>query len=146
VASYSPLSYPPTFPPTSKCKRFFLGVRWLGPDLNFLDEIKAQQAARDPSAMDCWPVSARHEAFETGRILARHLHWPTPYFIPGDRVDVILGGPEFSSIDDLGAEEAVAALEQHFGVTMGDPFWHAAASETLGQLLEGLLMARGGGP
>jgi hypothetical protein len=57
---------------------------------------------------------------------------------------VIAGGPEFRSIDDLGADEAVGEIEEHLGITMGAAFWQAAASGTLGELVDQLLVAKSG--
>jgi hypothetical protein len=53
-AATDPLVFPPHFPPTTRWKRFFQGVRWLGPDLTFFKMLKRQQANRLQNQMEVW--------------------------------------------------------------------------------------------
>ena len=142
---YTPLEYPSHYPPTDRWKRFFIGVRWLGPDLSFFKQLRSQQGARVPGCMTGWGGGDRQAlAAHVSSIFAKQLRWPCPYFLPNDKLAVIAGGPEFRSIDDLGADEAVGEIEEHLGITMGAAFWQAAASGTLGELVDQLLVAKSG--
>ncbi len=40
------LQIPEHFPPKAAWKRFFIGVRWLGPDLSFFKAMKTEQGQR----------------------------------------------------------------------------------------------------
>src|SRR5574337_1388714 len=102
-----PLRYPSHYPPTERWQRFFIGVRWLGPDLSFFKQLEAQQGSRSSRLLDCWGGGDRASvAAEVGIIFARRLRWSSPYFLPGDNVAVIAGGPRFASIDgDLDAAD-----------------------------------------
>jgi hypothetical protein len=48
------LSYPKHYPPKTRWKKFFIGVRGLGSDLSFFDDLNAQQVARVPAMMNAW--------------------------------------------------------------------------------------------
>ena len=138
-----PLQYPPHLPPTGKWQRFFIGVRWLGPDLSFLKQLSAQQESRTSELMDQWGGGTRQQvATQTSAILARHLRWPSTHFLPGDNLGVIASGPRFGIIDsDLDAEDAIANIEKQLGVSMPREFWQAAGSSTFGEVVDQLLAA-----
>lgn len=136
----APLIYPPHYPPTDRWKRFFLGVRWLGPDLSFFGDLRATQASRTAQSIDAWGGGDRQAlAITVCAAFSRHLRWPTPYFLPTDSVAVIAGGPKFTNFDE--AEDVVDEIEERMGVKLGDSFWSAAGSGTLGQLVDRLLSA-----
>ncbi|WP_312318895.1 hypothetical protein [Stenotrophomonas sp.] len=118
------LRYPAHYPPTDRWKRFFIGVRWLGPDLSFFPALKARQAARSSALMDVWGGGSRqHCAEQVGQIFAEHLHWRAPVFLPEDRMNVVLGGPTFDGGDALDAWEAIRSIEEEIGVRFPDAFW-----------------------
>lgn len=120
-----PLQYPAHYPPTDRRKRFFIGVRWLGPDLSFFPALKARQAARSSALMDTWGGGSRqHCAERVGRIFAEQLHWRTPVFLPEDRMNVVLGGPSFDGTDTLDAWAAVRVVEEEIRVRFPDAFWN----------------------
>lgn len=120
-----PLQYPAHYPPTDRWKRFFIGVRWLGPDLSFFSALKGRQAARSPALLNAWGGGNRqHLAERVGRIIAKRLHWRTSVFLPEDRINVVLGGPTFDGTDAFDAWEAVRAIEEEFGVKFPDAFWN----------------------
>lgn len=138
-----PLQYPSHYPPTDRWQRFFIGVRWLGPDLSFFKQLSAQQRFRTSELLGQWGGGTRQQAAtEISAILARHLRWHSPYFLPGDNVGAIAGGPRFNSIDgDLDAENAIGEIEEHLGVTMPKSFWWTSGSSTLGEIVDQLLAA-----
>ncbi len=135
-----PLKYPSHYPPTDRWQRFFIGVRWLGPDLSFFKQLSAQQRSRSSRLLDSWGGDNRQlVATAIGAIFSRHLRWPTPYFLPGDSVAVIAGGPRFDSIDgDLDVDEAIGEIEELLGVTMSKTFWQGAGSLMLADLVDQL--------
>ena len=61
----SALVFPEHFPPATRWKKFFIGVRWLGPDLSFFKDLKAQQAARSADSMHAWGGGMRQQIAET---------------------------------------------------------------------------------
>lgn len=142
-----PLQYPPHYPPTDPWERFFIGVRWLGPDLSFFKALAAQQRSRSPGLLDRWGGGERQRvATQVGVIMARHLGWPNPYFLPGDSVAVVAGGPRFDAMDrDLDVEETIAELQETLGVAMPKAFWQDAGPLTLAELVD-QLMAAGAAP
>ena len=144
MRSDEPLQYPPHYPPTDRWKRFFIGVRWLGPDLSFFKQLSAQQKSRTSEVMEHWGGGIRQEvATEISAIFAKRLRWPSPYFLPCDIVGVIAGGPRFDSIDgDIDAKDAISEIEEYLGITMPASFWQNAASTTLADLAHHLLEAQ----
>src|SRR5690606_8158279 len=138
-----PLQYPPQYPPSERWQRFFIGVRWLGPDLSFFPKLRMQQAARLPGQLSLWGGGARQAvATEVGAIFSRRLRWPTPYFLPIDNIAVIAGGPRFSTIDgDLDAEDAIGEIEEALMVKMTKTFWQDAGPLSLGEVVDCLLAA-----
>jgi hypothetical protein len=134
----APLVFPAHYPPTDKWKKFFNGVRWLGPDLSFFKTLRAQQAARSADMMQVWGSASRQKlALHVGDIFSKHLRWSTPYFLPQDRVEVIATGPHLGLVLDC-AEEAVEEIEVLLGKHMGDAFWNSftgSFEELIDQLL-----------
>jgi hypothetical protein len=147
VTPEQPLVYPPHYPPTDRVKRFFIGVRWLGPDLSFFGALRAVQGARSIQAMATWGGGEREAlAFLAGRIFARRLRWPGRYFIPADRVAVIAGGPCFRMLDGgLDARDAAAEIEASLGLALGRGFWASAGAISFGELVDRLLEAKAAG-
>jgi hypothetical protein len=141
------LKYPPHFPPTDRWKRFFLGVRWLGPDLSFLKRLGEIQGGRSSEVMNSWGGGDRQlVAIEVSSIFANRMGWPSPYFLPGDNVGVIVSGLVFGGggVDDVDIMDAVGEIEERIGINPGAPFWQDSASGTLGELVDNLLRTRSG--
>ena len=138
-----PLQYPSHYPPTDRWQRFFVGVRWLGPDLSFFRRLRLQQAARSPSQLSSWGGGARQTvATEVGAVFSRRLRWPTPYFLPSDNMSVIASGPRFNTIDGgLDVEDAIGEIEEFLMVKMPKAFWQDAGSLSLGDVVDRLLAA-----
>src|SRR5438105_1544450 len=109
-----PLSYPPGYPPTDRWKKFFIGVRRLGPDLSFFADLEKQQQSRTEEMMSAWGGGQRQDlATGVGRVFQKWLRWPTPYFLPDDSIMVIAGGPRFHMVDNLEFEAAIEEIETH---------------------------------
>lgn len=134
-----PLEYPAHYPPTDRWKKFFIGVRRLGPDLAFFQDLKGQQAARTADSMCAWSTAARRAlAGAFGRAFQEWLRWPTPYFLPGDRLDAIAGGPSFRSVDYGEVEEALLQVERQLEHSVPPAFWQTTNAKTLGELIDQL--------
>ena len=144
-----PLEYPPHYPPTDCWKKFFIGVRWLGPDISFFKDLKRQQDARTAESMNAWESSTRKEmASVFGQSFAKHCGWPKPYFLPNDRMMVIVNGPSYGSIfpgdvDDLDIEEAFEEIEENLHQRFPDSFWSLSLQKTLGEVVDDIIMKRG---
>jgi hypothetical protein len=139
-----PLQYPPHFPPTTRRKRFFLGVRGVGPDMSFLKELRASQGSRTTESMSEWGGGERQAlAVAVGSIFAKYCNWLSPHFLPGDSVAVIAGGSTFGWLDETDVGDAIGAIEELVGVKMPQGFWDEAGLSTLGQLLGQLASAAG---
>jgi hypothetical protein len=136
-----PLKFPSHFPSSNRWERFFVGVRWLGPDLSFFKDLKATQAARTADCMEAWQGSqAKTVAALISRVLSKQLGWKTPYFIPEDSAEVAFHGPSFDFTDPEAAFDAVVeALETELGMNARKDFWQAQAGASMGQLVAGLL-------
>src|SRR6185437_2757811 len=132
-----PLQYPTHFPPTGRWKRFFIGVRWLGPDTSFFSNLRAAQNARSLESMSVWGgVDRQALASALGLVFAKHCNWPSPYFLPEDNVSVIAGGSTFGWLHETDIGEAISAIEEIVGAKMAPAFWEASGSDTLGQLVD----------
>jgi hypothetical protein len=119
-----PLKWPSYFPPTNRLQRFFIGLRWLGPDLSFFRELREQQAGRDEGLMAAWTdLEEREIALEMGRCFRDWLGWPSACFLPGDHFQVIAYGPRFQSTKDLGFDGAARTIEKRLGRTLPPEFW-----------------------
>lgn len=140
-----PLQFPPHFPPNDRWGKFFIGVRWLGPDLSFFKELKSQQAARTEDCMQAWHgEEAKSVAHVISRVLSERLGWQTPFFVPEDAAEVAFHGPSFDFTDPEAAFDAVRkALDHEFGIQPNDAFWQAQSGVSMGQLVASLLAQRG---
>jgi hypothetical protein len=139
-----PLRYPAHFPPSTRLKRFFIGVRWLGPDLSFLKDLRANQASRCAASMEVWGSGNRKAvAAAAGAAFAKYCHWPQPYFLPSDNVAVIAGGHKFGGFDTTDVRDAIGAIEEMAGTQMGPTFWEASGTGTFGELIDKLIVAAG---
>lgn len=129
------------FPPTDSWKKFFIGVRWFGPDLTFFKALRAVQAGRKISAMNSWGGGARQKvAVSVSRVLAQQLGWKSEYFLPEDSVTVAFYGPRFDYSDPESAFEAVLeTLKADYGVSPPASFWQSHSASTMGELIDSLL-------
>jgi hypothetical protein len=137
----SALRFPEHFPPTDRWKKFFIGVRWLGPDLSFFKGLKTQQAQRSLKEMAAWGGGQRQRLAEAiSCILARQLGWKSPVFLPQDSAAVAFHGPRFDFNDPESAfEEVLEVLTRDFGISVPKAFWIGLADRTLGEVIDGLL-------
>jgi hypothetical protein len=142
----APLSWPDHFPPTDRWKIFFTGIRLLGPDVSFFEELKQQQAVRTESLMIAWTdPQQRGIALAVGRCLQRELEWKTPWFIPTDATLAAMAGPSFDTWNELDPWDLFIALDEQVGTKRGPEFWsslvnwddkHQPLSEVVGKLAE----------
>ena len=141
-----PLVYPGHYPPRDRWQQFFLGVRWLGPDLSFFEGLRLQQSARTALVMEAWTDAAHREmASAVGRILHECLRWPTPYFVPSDRWLVMCGGPAFDMIDVGDLTAAISAIELHLCSKLQQDFWSSVREKAFGEIVEDPSSAKSGG-
>jgi hypothetical protein len=140
------LQFPSHFPPQDRWGKFFIGVRWLGPDLSFFRQLKEQQAARSSEAMSAWGGGERQKVAQAiAGVLARQLGWKSQVFLPEDSVAVAFHGPRFDFNDPESAfEEVVEVLHAEFCITMPESFWAQQTERTLGELVNDLLASRDG--
>jgi len=135
------LIWPPGFPPTDPWKKFFYGVRWLGPDISFFKELKQLQASRTRDVMTAWPdEKQRNVALVFGSIIRRHAGWKTPYFIPADKAVVIAYGPRLLEFEELPLEIAIPDFEDQIGGKFDNKFWEKVVdwndkNATFGELI-----------
>ncbi len=123
-SSSDTLKWPAHFPPTGRRERFFIGVRWLGPDLSFFKGLRQLQSQRDERSLTAWPEGERRNAaIVIGRALQIAVRWPTPYFLPGDSLNTAAYGPRFQSIDDLGWDIALVAVAEELRREVPKGFW-----------------------
>jgi hypothetical protein len=105
-------------------KEFFIGVRWLGPDLSFFRELKQRQAARTPSQMDVWGSGRRREIAESlSQAFKKEVGWRTSVFLPDDSFHVLCHEPSFSMLGELGGIAAMMRFEEQYGVRIPKSFW-----------------------
>ena len=123
--SGDPIAFPPNFPPKSGWDKFFIGVRWLGPDLSFFQDFQERQELRSESLMSVWhDDKLRRLAIEFGISLKRHLHWKSIYFLPDDTLAAVLHGPKFEQIGgDQDAKDAVEEFQERIGLSAPISFW-----------------------
>lgn len=135
------LHFPNDFPPTDRWGKFFLGVRWLGPDLSFFERLKKIQEGRISSDMDTWNGGLRQKLAEAiSLVLSEQLGWKSVVFLPGDSVAVAFHGPRFDFNDPEAAFEAVLeVLELDFKIKVPGAFWTKHSDCTLGELVDDLL-------
>lgn len=137
-----PLRFPDHFPPKDKWGKFFLGVRWLGPDLSFFKELKAEQGTRSQEDFVFWGNGLRRDlAMAISRALTRQLGWKSAVFIPEDSVAVAFHGPRFDFNDPESAfEEVVELLDRDFAIRVPDSFWASKSDVTMGELIDELVL------
>jgi hypothetical protein len=138
---HPPLRWPPEFPPRNGWSRFFLGIRWLGPDVSFFRRLQEQQAARGPEVMTAWPTDDEREAaLVLGRLLEKHVGWPTPYFLPDDSFAVVAYGPKLVEMDSP-FDDFKTALEAEVGTNMPSSSWDSSFG-AVARFIAPLLRAR----
>ena len=139
--SAEPLKYPNHYPPTDRWKKFFIGVRWLGPDLSFFKELEQKQAARTSIQMNAWGGGKRQEiAHRISEILAKRLKWHTAVFIPNDNLAVVVNGPRFGLVGDFVLEEIIEDAEKTYQIKL-EICKLTAAEPTVGDLVDLILTA-----
>jgi hypothetical protein len=120
----NPLVWPEDFPPTDPVKKFFYGIRWLGPDISFFKRLQAQQAARTEAQMAAWTDAKERQVVQVfGKCLCKAIGWKTPYFIPADSAVTVSYGPKFRSMEEFLFEEATREYEQRVGKRFRKRFW-----------------------
>jgi hypothetical protein len=123
----APLVWPEHFPPKTRWDRFFVGIRGLGPDLSFFEDLAAQQAGRTDTLVAAWSDEReRQVALALGQCLQANWGWKTPYFIPADQTLAVLGGPDAGSYLELDLADGFRLLEEQLGNTMPAGFWETA--------------------
>jgi hypothetical protein len=134
------LEFPPHFPPTGKWNKFFIGVRWLGPDLSFFKTLKELQANRTAADMSQWGGGERQILAEKiSLILHQQLGWGCAVFVPKDAAVVALHGPRFDFNDPEAAfDDIVEMLDRDYSLKPPRSFWESMEGATLGQLVDGL--------
>jgi hypothetical protein len=141
-----PLVFPPHFPPTTRWEKFFIGVRWLGPDLSFFKKLKQRQAERTKEQMEVWGSGKRREiAEQLSHGFKKEVRWATSVFLPDDSFQVMCNGPSFGMLDDLGSIAVIGQFEECYGIRMPNSFWVGRERATFGEIVEALngLLARG---
>ena len=143
------LHFPEHFPPKDRWGKFFIGVRWLGPDLSFFKELKQVQvqvqvqvqAQRALQEMEQWGGGLRQRlAQRVSSVLAMQLGWRSQVFLPDDSAAVVFHGPSFDFNDPESALAAVLEmLEQDFRLSVPPAFWAQHAESTFGEVVDGLL-------
>lgn len=140
-----PLKFPPHFPPTDPWKKFFIGVRWLGPDLSFFKALKSQQAARDASQMSAWGGGIRQEIAEViSNIFHERLGWGSNVFLPEDQFSVISHGPKFDILDSYALEDVMEELALRFLIEIPMDFWSGLEDATFGEVVEKIVSMQTG--
>lgn len=140
-APESPLVWPDDFPPTDPWRKFFWGVRWLGPDISFFKALSARQATRTTAVMLAWAGEKQLRiALDLGECIRAALRWKTPYFIPADKAVVVAYGPRFLDFEDFLWEEATREFEKRAGKRLRAGFWELAVdwgdkNATFGELI-----------
>jgi hypothetical protein len=130
------LKFPPHFPPTTRWKKFFIGVRWLGPDLSFFKTLKATQAARHPDQIESWTDARQREiAAIFGEVLSRRQGWKSRVFLPQDSIAVVFHGPRFDFLDEGAVDEAIETVESKYRIKITKDFWHGKEMATLGEVV-----------
>lgn len=111
MATKDILEFPPHFPPTDKWKKFFIGIRWLGPDLSFFKTLKELQARRTAADMSQWGGGERQTLAEKiSQILHEQLGWRSAVFIPQDVAIVAFHGPRFDFSDPEAAFDDIVEM------------------------------------
>ena len=137
----SALQFPNHFPPKDRWGKFFIGVRWLGPDISFFKQLKAHQGNRTSEQMSAWGGGKKQRLAQAiSSVLSRNLGWKSEVFLPEDSVAVAFHGPRFDFSDpECAFEEVVEVLSKEFGVNMPESFWPQQGERTFGELVNELL-------
>ncbi|WP_313340873.1 hypothetical protein [Stenotrophomonas sp.] len=145
-SSLTPLCYPAHYPPRQRWARFFIGVRWLGPDLSFFSVLKSLQGERTGDQMEAWGGGNRQRiATVVGEAFARQLRWPSPWFLPEDEMRAIAGGPRFVGLDDQqDMENAVGEIQERLGVALPRGYWEDAGARTLAEVVDQIVSEAAG--
>ncbi|MBS0321506.1 MAG: hypothetical protein JSR18_13260 [Proteobacteria bacterium] len=137
----TPLRFPAHYPPTEPWKKFFLGIRWLGPDLSFFEALGAAQARRPVSALTAWDGGRRQQLAEgISRIVAQRRGWRSDVFVPADSAAVVFHGPRFWTLDPpevLG--EIGQFLLRDCALELPERFWRDKDDWTFGELVDAVL-------
>lgn len=134
------LSFPGYYPPKTRWKKFFIGVRWLGPDLAFFKDLKAQQAARRSEIMDAWGGGLRQELAELiARELSRGLGWKTAVFLPEDSLAVAINGPRFATIENPVFEDILLRLAKTRRIALPRDYWASRDDMRFGDFIDDLV-------
>lgn len=133
------LQYPPHYPPTNRWKKFFIGVRLLGPDLSFFKDLKIQQGGRTLQSMNVWKTTEqRNLAIMLGHHFKEWLHWRTEYFLPDDHLEVIAGGPRFET-DCFAFGDSLVEAGKQIGLDLSQDSWSVTRVKTFGEMIEEIL-------
>lgn len=135
-----PLRFPGHFPPKTRWDKFFLGVRWIGPDLSFFKALRKREAARSAELMEVWDGGLRQELAEgLAQALKKNLRWKTGVFLPQDSFVVICHGPSFDWGSPFALEMAIEDFEDRYEVKVPAGFWQDHDNATFGDVVDGLL-------
>jgi hypothetical protein len=135
-----PLRFPDHFPPTGGWDKFFLGVRWIGPDLSFFKALKNQQASRSTDMMRVWGGGLRQELAERfSSVLSKAQRWKAAVFLPEDSLQVVCHGPTLDSGDPFALQYVIDDFEEHYRLKV--PAWVFRDFEaiTVGDFVDRLL-------
>jgi len=82
--------------------------------------------------MTAWPSDEqRKAALVIGRALQVALRWPTPYFLPEDSLNAVVYGPRFRTVDDIGWDIALVAIENELGRQVSTDFSQTCAERDM---------------
>ena len=132
------LNWPAHFPPTDPWKRFFIGVRKLGPDLSFFKELKLQQNLRTEESMRDWGTSVHRLEIATtlSRIIQEYAGWPKPFFLPKDSFATITYGPTLLEAEEHPIEDIICKAERLLSRHFDEHFWQTALTKTFGEVVD----------
>jgi hypothetical protein len=141
-----PLRWPVDFPPREGVKRFFVGVRWLGPDISFFRALRDVQAARDRSVLVAWGNDAQRRKLSRifSAFFQRHAQWPKRYFVPEDSFAVCMYGPAANVLDNKTYDALGELLIQRFEIAVSDTELARLAEGTLGEVVDHFVKKRAG--
>ena len=138
-APEEPLVWPPDYPPTDWAKKFFIGVRWLGPDLRFFKYLRDQQAKRTAGHTALWLTQEERDvALIMGKHFQHCIGWRTPFFLPDDLLCTIAGGSSFDT-DTMDFVDAIDAIGKQLGLAIGDQVWLDANDKPLAYIVRKII-------
>jgi len=118
------LMFPDHFPPKTRWKKFFVGVRGLGPDLSFFDDLKQRQAARSLDEMRVWGGGMRQAIAEfVSQEIGYRQRWSTAVFLPQDSLAVAMNGPRYNEMDDFIHEDMLGVVNETYGIALPADYW-----------------------